>query len=729
MKTKRSKKTLIFFVIIGCITLTGLYLMMIPNNESTLDNCYFVGVASTFNKNPKSQYSNEMIQGIQLAANQVNQAGGVDGKKIKLVIQNDKNDPSVAMKTASNFARDQRILLVLGHYYSIPSLVGADIYQKNAIPVITASATYDQITLDNEWYYRTVPNNSYHAEFIGTYLGLNLQKWPVVIITEDDDFHLQISHAFSRTIQKYGMNRFKQFSFHKGTDNVLPQLINISNAIKRFNQQFIIFISAGTRELVELVRLLKSSPEQYDFKIVGTDSASSNQFIHELSHFTREKSDPGFYSDNLMTVATAIPGTGNGKTFQFYKDFYEAYHKIPSWVAASYYDALMLGAQAIQRAELTNDTSGIRNKRRKFRRALNEFYDHKHAFKGVTGSIYFNIHGDAQRPLISAHYQGGSLRPEYIQYQRNRNQGLSPEDIKQSLNNEIVVIDQTVMNKKKVVFATIQILSVEPFQEKNQILSTVDFYLKFQFSGVFDDHNICFENTQQPVSLTQPVMEKKKNGIIQRLYRVKANVYHRPNYQSFPFNQHELAIRFNHKSMTADYLTYVPILQTKNIKITPGWTVESKYCSLNTVENEKIPKLNVIKDNLYYTQVDANLVLCRQMNGIRYIFPFIIVVILLYGTFYIPAQRFSATILVIGTAFIVTTFYYYEMLSYINLPILVLAERCCLYLYTLSLLTFILAISISVCHTKGQMRMVKLLRYSGIIGFPIVLGIFLMIVF
>jgi branched-chain amino acid transport system substrate-binding protein len=724
LKMKFSKKVIISLVIIGCFILTGTYLYVGRNNATQNDDACYIGVAGTFDTQAK-KHQNDMLQGLELAAARINQAGGIDGKTIKLVVQNDKNDPSVAMKVASNFSQDKRILLVLGHYYSTPSLVGADIYQKNAIPVITASATYDPVTHDNEWYFRTIPNNSYYAEFMGTYLGLNLNEWPVVIISGTDDFHQAITKVFVKTIQKYGINVIEQLYYNIGKKNVSPQLIKISNIVKRINKKSIIFISASTPEMVELIRLIKSSPQKYPFKIFGTDSAGTSQFINVLSSFSREKNTPGYYSDGLYTLTASIPGVGNYQTFQFYQDFYDTYKRFPSWTAASYYDTLMLCSQAIKRAEIA-DINGIREKRRNIRNALNEFYDHKHAFNGVTGNIYFDDKGDAKRPLILAHYQNNALVPEFVQYQRRFDQHLNLNAIDQSLKNDILVIENTLLNKKKLVFANIQILTVKPYRENNQMFSTIDFYLKFQFSGTFEDNNICFANAKNPVSMGKPVMESNEKGIFQRLYRIKADFKHNIDHHSFPFDYHKISIRFHHKRMTSDYLTYVPTLTLKDVSLFDGWTIASHFLSIHRVENENIPKLKVIKDNLYYSQVSTDIVLSKKMNAIRHIFPFIVIVILLYGVFFISTHRILAIIPIICTAIIINTYYYFKMIPFINHAFLFKAEILCFFMYALALLVFILTACISVFHVKKQVKKERIIRYSGMIIFPVLIVIFLL---
>lgn len=726
IKTKLSKKTLIILVLAALIFIAS-FLLMLPDNQSKGDNFYYIGVATTFNHN-SSDGINDMIQGIRLATDRVNQSGGINGKQIRLIVQNDKNDSSLAMKIASDFSKDNRILLVLGHYYSIPSLVGGDIYQKNAVPVITASATYDEITKENEWYFRTVPNNSYYADFLGTYLGLNLKQWPIIIISDSNNYHQSITRVFTKTIQKYDLEIIKQLTFNTSRSDVSPQLIKITNTIKMLNQKSVIFISANRPELVELVRLLKSSPQKYQFKIIGTDTAATTGFISELSNFQREQNDPGYYSNDTLVIVPSIPGIGNNKSFEFYKNFNETYNRIPSWAAACYYDTFMLSCHAIENAEIENE-HGIRSIRRKIRNALIGFYDNKHAFKGLTGNIFFDEKGDSNRTLILGHYKNRVLIPEYVQYQRKHDQNLDSKAIKKALDNEIVVVDNTVLNEKKVVYTNIQVLSVEKFELKTHMASTVDFYLRFRFLGEFDDHNIRFDNTESHVSLGNPILETKENGVTERLYRINANFKYRSYFQSFPFDKHELTIKFHHNRITNDKLTFAPSITVKDIQLFDGWKIHSQNFSIEQVEDETIPKLSVIKHNLYYDQVNASVTLSRELNGVvfRYIFPFLTMFLLLYGIYFIPIQRFSVIICIISAVIVLNTFHYYKMLSFIILPSIVNAEKACFFIYSLSLLLFFSSISISVCHVKKQIDKEKMLRYFGIIGYPVIVITFVAI--
>ena len=110
-----------------------------------------------------------MVKGAQLYIDQVNQAGGINGKKIKLQIYDDRNDAQVAAKVAHEIV-DSDALAVIGHYSSSTSLVAGKIYQAYGIPAISGSATADDVTRWNNWYFRSTFVNSRQGLFIANYI-------------------------------------------------------------------------------------------------------------------------------------------------------------------------------------------------------------------------------------------------------------------------------------------------------------------------------------------------------------------------------------------------------------------------------------------------------------------------------------------------------------------------------------------------------------------------------
>src|SRR5262249_33041336 len=93
-----------------------------------------------------AQIGKQFAEGAQLAADEVNQKGGINGKKVVIRVEDDKGDPKDAATVAQKFASDDRILAVLGHYSSSACFAAIPIYSKAHLATITPSASHTDLT-------------------------------------------------------------------------------------------------------------------------------------------------------------------------------------------------------------------------------------------------------------------------------------------------------------------------------------------------------------------------------------------------------------------------------------------------------------------------------------------------------------------------------------------------------------------------------------------------------
>ena len=111
----------------------------------------------------------EVIRSAKLYFDRVNAAGGVAGHPVELLIFDDKNDVGLARSIAEQIVADGRALLVIGHRTSPDSEAAGAIYAAAGIPAITSTSTADNITADNQWYFRTVFDNRTQGYLIAAY--------------------------------------------------------------------------------------------------------------------------------------------------------------------------------------------------------------------------------------------------------------------------------------------------------------------------------------------------------------------------------------------------------------------------------------------------------------------------------------------------------------------------------------------------------------------------------
>ena len=116
---------------------------------------------------PDSQVGIEMANAAELAISRMNESGGIDGRQLALLRYDDQGDPDVARQRATEIATNPRPLLVLGHRTSAPSIAAGEVYREAGIAAISGSATADELTADNPWYFRTIFSNSFEGRAPG----------------------------------------------------------------------------------------------------------------------------------------------------------------------------------------------------------------------------------------------------------------------------------------------------------------------------------------------------------------------------------------------------------------------------------------------------------------------------------------------------------------------------------------------------------------------------------
>ena len=123
----------------------------------------------------------EILRGVSQAQEEVNQAGGIDGKLVMVKIANDDNDSETAVAIAERFAQDQQIKAVIGHNSSNVSQEAAPIYQQEKLVMITPTSSAAEIPKAGEYIFRSTPSTRDLAEPLADYAVNTLDKTNIAI--------------------------------------------------------------------------------------------------------------------------------------------------------------------------------------------------------------------------------------------------------------------------------------------------------------------------------------------------------------------------------------------------------------------------------------------------------------------------------------------------------------------------------------------------------------------
>jgi branched-chain amino acid transport system substrate-binding protein len=667
----KTKYLFIFFTISGLIVLfTGLFLYLSEQSFWNKKETIYFAMAGPMTGN-SSIHGKQMLNGINLFMDDFNKTN--DKYKIEMIVFDDKNDKRIAIKTASKIVSNEDILIVIGHYASDTSASAGEVYKRTGMPVITASATANIVTFNNDWYFRTVVDNNFVGKFLAFYIKIVLKMNSAIIIFDKDYYGTSLLKGFEEAAPALDLLIQKKWGLDTENKQIENRLKKINNLIRSIYNLGAIFLALHGEESAKVIASLQYPGTNYSF--VGADSLNSESFQHYSKKYPMGKSFSGYNSNHIYAISHFLNDLSGEKGLKFKNKFIEKYSREPSWVSSTYYDTMNIVTKAIERAEI-HDIKNIRERRKLLRNALARINSPESAITGVCGKTFFDTNGNVNKSPSMGIFQNYRLMPYYYQYI------IAPETHENINSNEkenqnIIKIDETYLKQSNVVYTGIDINQIS-FSELNTSNCNIDFFIWFRFANtLFNDKEITFTNAVAPVLLGQPVLESHMKDYIVRTYRVKADFQIDYDFHKFPFEQLKINIRLRHQTIPESKLVYIP-----DYSGMPDHNSLKKLFFLNTKEKMNFVDVRYYQNNLRkscdktkksgsyrniadYSQFNAVYTLERKSTVmmLKHFLPVFSALILLYFSFFIPATCHYVQFILIAAATF-TCALYHAFLNY-----------------------------------------------------------------
>lgn len=653
------KKILIIILIIA-LNFLGIILIS-QTRFFTKKKIVRIGIPCPLNGDDRGN-GQSMLNGIKLCLEMVQKQGWLKDIDIRLLPYNDKGNTRSGLQNAARIVQEDDVAIVLGHYYSASSLSAAEIYKKHGVPAITASATANRLCLENDWYFRIIPNSGFMGSFIAHFIKKRLGHKSATIIMQAGPYTKPMVQSFEDTARLLDIKIKKKWVLHVNTKNYHNELNNIIAELRTFDNPGMIFCATNARKGVEVLSSLKFPGSKY--AIIGPDSFSNSSFVSFLQSYPSEQISPGYYSDGVYSLAPFLGDLAEKEAAVFKKAYWEKYKQEPNWIAAFYYDAAKTALIAINKAEVQG--VDIRTDRRKIREALTRINSIDTAIDGAGGKIYFDRHGEARNIPAVGRFERQKLKPSFFQYQQ-----LEQKTTKKSSLNKygdlVVKIDDVVMTPSKIIYVGIDINAISSLNLHNHSFHA-DFYLWFRFKGKFNPRWIRFLNAVKPVKFGKPIIVEKKNGVVTQSYRIKHRFTSQFNLVSHPFDQQTLEISFRHKLRQHNKLMFVPdkSVQSKprdNLMVNDasGWFVKK----ISLEHDVFIRKFKMKKKGLKYSRFTALLEIQRKEFDfiIRMLIPLLTLSLLIYMLYFLPPGYRGIRLTILGASVIVNAIYHFKITS------------------------------------------------------------------
>jgi branched-chain amino acid transport system substrate-binding protein len=218
-------------------------------NNARIGNGEAYTVATAVPIGVEINVAQEILRGVAQAQNEINAAGGINGKPLKVVLADDRNDPETAQKVAQAFVNNADILGVIGHFTSNVTTAAAEVYQKQGLVVISATSTAVDLAKAGNYVFRTVPSDLFAGNALSQYLLKTLNKRKAaVFFNSKSDYSSSLQDAFTTDLLTNGGSVVAQFDFSQPG-------FNAANVVEQANRQ-------GAEVLVLLPN--SSSPDTLD---------------------------------------------------------------------------------------------------------------------------------------------------------------------------------------------------------------------------------------------------------------------------------------------------------------------------------------------------------------------------------------------------------------------------------------------------------------------------------
>src|SRR5258707_2435354 len=177
---------------------------------------------------PQATFGQSTHNGIMMAADEVNAAGGINGRKIKVLSEDDQSKQEEAANAVTKLISQNNVIAILGEVASSASIAAAPICQSNKVPMITPSSTNPEVTTNGDYIFRICFTDDYQGSSLGEYVAKTLGVKRAAILTDvKSDYSQGLGHFFEERFTALGGQIVAKASYANGDSDFKSQLTSV----------------------------------------------------------------------------------------------------------------------------------------------------------------------------------------------------------------------------------------------------------------------------------------------------------------------------------------------------------------------------------------------------------------------------------------------------------------------------------------------------------------------
>jgi branched-chain amino acid transport system substrate-binding protein len=322
-----------------------------------------------------------------LAQKEINESGGIKGRKIKFIWKDGQCEKTTAKAAAEQLVNEESVEFLLGGACSDEFLASAPIAQAKKVVVFSTTATSPKISELGRYVFRTCPSDTLAGKAAA---GYAFQKWgakTAAVIAENTDYSLALKEVFSENFSKLGGKVVLAETFNSNN----ADFASVSARVKNLNPDVLYLLPQTSTPGVLLVKALKA--QGITSKILTAEVLLSRELVAEQ----------GKVLEGVTGIETLFDET-RPKTKAFLELYKKEYNLEPSYPAdvSGVYDFLYLIKAAYEAGAKNPDE-------------VADWLYQVRQWEGALGVLEFDFHGDPKL-AYSIRQISGSAAPQVDTY-------------------------------------------------------------------------------------------------------------------------------------------------------------------------------------------------------------------------------------------------------------------------------------------------------------------------
>ncbi len=307
--------------------------------------------------------------GVVLAAEHINDEGGINGRAIELLIEDDKGNAHLAPQIDQNHYQ-AGVEAIIGHTISEMSSAALDFCNEHELLMLSPTASADPLMGRDDYFFTLYPRNMQLARTLAEFAFkvLNVRRVSVLADYGNRLYTENYYKEFAADFRQLGGEVIDVNSFNSLNDN---NFLRITDILLKNGPDAVLVVAASLDTAVVAQQLYK---RKLEIPLLGCDWSSYQELIEQGGPYVKHIYIPNLYSDSQLECPHGV----------FIEKYRSRFKETPSIGAAVGYESMWVLAQALQLREKGQD--------------LKQVLLHN-TFEGFEEQIEFNRFGEAQRKI------------------------------------------------------------------------------------------------------------------------------------------------------------------------------------------------------------------------------------------------------------------------------------------------------------------------------------------